>query len=105
MRRNTLLTDVGIAVVLAILVIVISPGLAVVGILALLVVVVCAVSFVLDRRRHRSRRNGGADRFGLREGQEAPRRRPSSSSRSGSSRSGSSRSGSSRPRRPPQSRR
>jgi len=54
-RRNTLLIDAGIAAVLAIVVIVIAPGLAVVGIVALLVVIVCAISFVFDLRRHRSR--------------------------------------------------
>lgn len=57
MRRNTLLVDAGIALVLAILVIVISPGLAVVGILALLVLLICLISFIIDRRRKASRRN------------------------------------------------
>jgi hypothetical protein len=56
-RRNTLLVDAGIALLLAILVIVISPGLAVVGLLALLVLLVCAVSFGLDRLRKRHRRD------------------------------------------------
>jgi hypothetical protein len=54
-RRNALLIDVGIAALVAILVIVIAPGLAVVGLLAILVLIVCAVSFALDRRRKRSR--------------------------------------------------
>jgi hypothetical protein len=53
MRRKTLVVDAGIAVVLAILVIVISPGLAVVGLIALLVVLVSAVSFAIDRIRRR----------------------------------------------------
>jgi hypothetical protein len=57
MRRNTLLIDVGIALVLAILVVVISPGLAVVGMLALVVLLVCAISFGIDRRRKRRRTN------------------------------------------------
>ncbi len=56
MRRNTLLVDAGIAVLLAILTLIVAPGLAVVGMIALLVVVICAVSFVLDGRRHRPRR-------------------------------------------------
>jgi hypothetical protein len=55
--RNTLLTDVGIAAALAILVLIVAPGLAVVGLLAILVIVVCAVSFALDRRRTRRRRH------------------------------------------------
>jgi ABC-type bacteriocin/lantibiotic exporter with double-glycine peptidase domain len=55
--RKTLLVDAGVALVLAILVIVISPGLAVVGLLALLVLLVCAASFGIDRRRRRRRRD------------------------------------------------
>lgn len=55
--RKTLLVDAGIALVLTILVIVISPGLAVVGLLALLVLLVCAISFGLSRLRVRRRAN------------------------------------------------
>lgn len=55
MRRNTLLIDAGIAAVLAIFVLIIAPGLAVVGLLAILVVIVCAISFAIDLRRNRSR--------------------------------------------------
>jgi hypothetical protein len=58
--RNTLLVDAGIAALLAILVIVIAPGLAVVGLLALLVVIVCGISFALDLRRNRRGRIPGA---------------------------------------------
>ena len=57
MRRNTLLVDAGIALVLAILLIVISPGLAVVGLVALLVVLACGISFGIDRLRRRRRMN------------------------------------------------
>jgi ABC-type bacteriocin/lantibiotic exporter with double-glycine peptidase domain len=53
MSRNTLLIDLGIAVVLAVLVVVISPGLAVVGLLALLVLLICGISFAIDLRRRR----------------------------------------------------
>jgi hypothetical protein len=53
--RNTLLVDAGIALLLAILVVVISPGLAVVGLLALLVLLVCAISFAFDLRKRRRR--------------------------------------------------
>jgi ABC-type bacteriocin/lantibiotic exporter with double-glycine peptidase domain len=59
--RNALLVDAGIALVLAILVIVISPGLAVVGLLALLVLLICAISFLVDRRRRRRRANPVAE--------------------------------------------
>ena len=61
MRRNTLVVDAVIALVLAILVIVISPGLAVVGILALLVLLICLISFAIDRRRKGSRRDPVAE--------------------------------------------
>jgi hypothetical protein len=57
MRRNTLLIDAGIAVLLAVLTLIVAPGLAVVGMIALLVLVICAVSFVIDGRRQRSRRS------------------------------------------------
>lgn len=53
MNRNTLLIDAGIAAILTILVVVLSPGLAVVGIVALIVVLVCAISFAFDLRRRR----------------------------------------------------
>ena len=59
--RSTLLVDAGIALVLAIVVIVISPGLAVVGLLALLVLLICGVSFLIDRRRRRRRSNPVAE--------------------------------------------
>jgi hypothetical protein len=48
-----LLIDAGIAAVMAIFVLIVAPGLAVVGLLAILVVVVCAVSFALDSRRRK----------------------------------------------------
>lgn len=54
MSRNTLLVDVAIALLMAVLAIVIAPGLAVVGLLAILVLVICAVTFALDRRRKRA---------------------------------------------------
>jgi ABC-type bacteriocin/lantibiotic exporter with double-glycine peptidase domain len=52
-RRNTLLIDAGMAAALAILVLIIAPGLAVVGLLGILVIVACAISFAFDRRRRR----------------------------------------------------
>ena len=50
MNRNTLLIDAAIAAVLTILVVVLSPGLAVVGIVALIVV---GIGYLLVRRRSR----------------------------------------------------
>ena len=74
MSRNTLLIDAGIAALLAIIVIVISPGLAVVGIVALLVVIVCGISFAFDLRRQRSRRLAPR-RLAREQEQPSPRRR------------------------------
>lgn len=49
--------DVGVAVLLAVLVFIVSPGVAVTGIFALFVVLVCAVSFAIERwLGHRKRR-------------------------------------------------
>ena len=53
MSRSILFADLAIAVVLAALVLIVSPGLAVVAMIALVVIVVCAVSFALDARRGR----------------------------------------------------
>jgi predicted lysophospholipase L1 biosynthesis ABC-type transport system permease subunit len=55
-RRNTLLVDVAIALAIAGLVLVVAPGLAIVAILAVLALVVCAVSFAfVGWRRRRAR--------------------------------------------------
>jgi hypothetical protein len=51
--RNTIVADLVLGVVLAALVLIVAPGLAVVAMIALVVIVVCAVSFALDARRGR----------------------------------------------------
>jgi ABC-type bacteriocin/lantibiotic exporter with double-glycine peptidase domain len=56
MRRNTLIVDLALAVVAMIVLVIISPGLAIVGLIAILVLVVCALSFVFDAWR--TRRHG-----------------------------------------------
>lgn len=53
MTRNPLVIDIGAAVVIVILVLVIEPGVAIAAILALVLLVVCAVSFLIGRRRPR----------------------------------------------------
>lgn len=58
MNRQVLLIDVGIALLVALLVLIITPGIAVAGMLALLVLVICAISFVVDARRRRVRPAG-----------------------------------------------
>ena len=56
MRRNVLLIDAAIAAAIAIIVLIISPGLAVAGMIALAVLIICAISLVLDTRRSRKPR-------------------------------------------------
>ena len=56
MRNHVLLTDAAIALVVALLILVLSPGLAVTGVLALLVLLVCGVSWAIGRRRRGPRR-------------------------------------------------
>jgi|GEM_PF-3714046 len=64
--RRTLLMDVAIAVVIAALVLILSPGLAVVGILAIIVLLICGASWIISARRARRR--------GARWGRPAPQR-------------------------------
>jgi UPF0716 family protein affecting phage T7 exclusion len=56
MKRNILLTDAALAVGLAAIVLIVAPGLAVVGIVAVLTVIVCGVTFGFGALR---RRRGG----------------------------------------------
>ena len=84
MTRNTLLIDAAIAAILTILIVVLSPGLAVVGLIAILVVIVCGVSFALDTRRRRKAPRSRRRRPSVRELEELaaltperPRRQPS----------------------------
>jgi len=55
-RLNELLVDVALAVVIALLVVILTPGLAVAAIVAIFLLVVCAVSFGLEWWRARWRR-------------------------------------------------
>jgi hypothetical protein len=52
-RPNVLLVDVGIAIVAAIIVLTITPGLAVASMIAIAVLATCAISFRRDSRRRR----------------------------------------------------
>lgn len=71
MTRNPLLTDIAIAVLAAILILVLTPGVAVAGMIALLVLLACAATLVVDSRR---RRRAGPSR--PRRPVPAPQRRP-----------------------------
>ena len=51
MTRRPLLVDLAVAALAAAAIVILAPGLAVVGLLALLVLVVCAVSLLIDSRR------------------------------------------------------
>ena len=56
MNRRIAMIDVGIAVALAVLVLIVSPGVAVAGMIAGLVLIVCVASFAIDARRRPRRR-------------------------------------------------
>lgn len=60
MRNGTLAVDVVIAVVAAVVLLIVAPGLAVVGLIALLVLIVCGLSFLFDAWRGRRRLRAGA---------------------------------------------
>jgi hypothetical protein len=51
--RNPLLTDLAVAVIAAILILVLTPGVAVAGMIALLVLLTWAGILILDSRRRR----------------------------------------------------
>jgi uncharacterized membrane protein SirB2 len=56
-RRDLLLVDGVIAALIAVLIVVLSPGWAITGVIGLIVLVVCGVSLIVGRRRRiRSRR-------------------------------------------------
>jgi len=54
--RSVFVIDAAIAAILTILVVVLAPGWAVVGLIAIVVLLICGVSFGFDRLRSRSRR-------------------------------------------------
>lgn len=58
MNRRILAVDAAIAVAIALFVLIVTPGVAVAGMLALLVIIICAVSFIIDARRARARPAG-----------------------------------------------
>jgi ABC-type bacteriocin/lantibiotic exporter with double-glycine peptidase domain len=49
--RNPLVVDVLVAVVIVALILIIEPGVAIAAILALVLFIVCGVTFLVDRRR------------------------------------------------------
>ena len=57
MRSNVLLVDAGIAIVAAIVVLTITPGLAVASIIAIAVLTACAISLRRESRRRRRTRD------------------------------------------------
>lgn len=69
-RRRLARVDVGVGVIAGLMLLIISPGLAISGVIALLVLAVCAGSVFLQRRRRRHaadapqarRRRGNAGR-------------------------------------------
>lgn|GEM_PF-4835847 len=73
MSRGALIVDMALAVVLTVLIVVLAPGWAVVGLLGALIVLICALSFAVEARRRRRGRRRGHPRG---RGEPAPRRRP-----------------------------
>jgi hypothetical protein len=55
-KSNVLLVDLGIAIVAAIIVLAITPGLAVASIIAIAVLIACTVSLRRESQRHRRAR-------------------------------------------------
>lgn len=55
-RQTIVAVDVGLAALFAVLVLIVSPGIAVTGMIALFVVFVCAISIPIERRLSRPRR-------------------------------------------------
>jgi Flp pilus assembly protein TadB len=54
LSRNPLVADVLIAVVIVAVILVVEPGVAIAAILALILLIVCAISFLIARRRPRT---------------------------------------------------
>jgi len=50
---RALVVDAMLALVLAVLVLIVSPGAAVTGMIGVVVVIACAISFAVDRRARR----------------------------------------------------
>lgn len=53
--RNVLLADFGIAILAAIVVLILTPGVAVAGMIAVVVLIACGVSFRHEARRRKRR--------------------------------------------------
>ena len=54
-RRHLARVDLGLGLVGAVVLLLATPGLAITGLVALIVLVLCMLTFVLDRRRHSPR--------------------------------------------------
>jgi multisubunit Na+/H+ antiporter MnhG subunit len=57
-KGQTLGIDVAIAVIIAAIILIVAPGLAVVGIIAILILLVCAITLAVGASRHRRGRAG-----------------------------------------------
>jgi hypothetical protein len=54
LMRNPLFVDAATAVVIVVLILIIQPGVAIGAILALILLVVCGISYLIRRRRQRA---------------------------------------------------
>jgi uncharacterized membrane protein YjjP (DUF1212 family) len=75
MTRNPLLIDLAIAVLCALVVLIVSPGVAIDAIIAVIVLAVCGLSFAFSRRRGRGHRPIAAGYRARRAGSRRPGRR------------------------------
>ena len=54
-RRHLIRVDIGLGLLISVVAILFAPGLAIVAVVALLVLAICIVSHLLERRRSRRR--------------------------------------------------
>jgi ABC-type bacteriocin/lantibiotic exporter with double-glycine peptidase domain len=73
-KWQTLGIDLAIAVVVAAIILIVAPGLAVVGIVAIAILLVCAITLAVGASRRR-RQQGAAGRPSVHGRHQGPRRR------------------------------
>lgn len=73
-KWQTLAIDVAIAVLVAAIILIVAPGLAVVGIVAIVILLVCAITLAVGASRRR-RHQAGPSRPSVNGRPQSPRRR------------------------------
>jgi hypothetical protein len=72
-RRNIARVDVGLGLAAAAVLVIATPGLAITGLVALIVLALCGLTFALDRRRRPARRRAPRERRGSSAKRSTPR--------------------------------